>query len=43
MDSTDGPWITFLKRFDGSTDFDKDLAEYKTGFGDVNREYWLGM
>lgn len=42
MDSPDGPWITFLKRFDGSTDFNRLFDEYKNGFGDVNGEYWLG-
>ena len=32
----------FQRRLDGTTDFYRDWAEYKAGFGDVYNEYWLG-
>ena len=32
----------FQRRVDGTTDFYRDWAEYKAGFGDVYNEYWLG-
>ena len=31
-----------LRRFDGSTDFNRTLSEYKSGVGDVRGEHWLG-
>ena len=35
-------WTVIVRRFDGSTDFDKTWAEYERGFGDAAGEYWLG-
>ena len=38
-----GGWITFLRRMDGSEDFYRGWADYKSGFGDPDREFWLGL
>ena len=36
-------WVVIQNRFDGSTSFhDKLWNEYKTGFGDRGRDYYLG-
>ena len=43
MDTDGGGWTVFLKRQDGSVEFQQDRATYKEGFGDVTGEYWLGL
>lgn len=38
-----GDWTVILRRMDGSVNFYRDWAEYKAGFGDLNREFFLGL
>ncbi|XP_049536603.1 fibrinogen-like protein A [Anopheles darlingi] len=39
----DGGWLVVQHRFDGSLEFFRYWSEYRNGFGDVEKEFWLGL
>jgi len=38
-----GNWIVVQQRIDNSTDFGRNWAEYRDGFGVYNANYWMGL
>ncbi|XP_071128111.1 fibrinogen-like protein A [Mytilus edulis] len=42
MKTDGGRWTVIIRRIDGSANFNKNWIRYENGFGDLNREFWLG-
>ncbi|KAH8387535.1 hypothetical protein KR093_007696 [Drosophila rubida] len=38
-----GGWLVIAYRFDGSEDFNRDWQAYKSGFGALNAEFFIGL
>jgi len=36
-------WIVIQQRIDGSVNFNRNWTEYKTGFGNIANNFWLGL
>ena len=43
MDTDGGGWTVLLKRQNGSVDFYLNWTAYKSGFGNLEGEHWLGL
>ena len=43
MDTPPGGWLVLQRRIDGATSFNRNWYEYRMGFGNILREFWLGL
>ena len=43
METDGGGWLVIQRRFDGTVPFNRTLAEYENGFGDLSSEFWYGL
>ncbi|CAG9833760.1 unnamed protein product [Diabrotica balteata] len=43
METRGGGWTHIQNRFDGSQNFYLPWIDYKFGFGDLEREFWMGL
>ena len=43
MTTDRGGWLVFQRRVDASVDFYRTWSEYKSCFGDLNGNFWLGL
>jgi ficolin len=42
METDSGGWVVFQRRQDGREDFERDWETYASGFGHLEKEFWLG-